>query len=64
MELENKEFKIDEHYEYAKPMEGDIGLINKRYPWQEFWFERNQLNALIEILNQLKEVRNESSNNI
>jgi len=53
--LENKEFRVKEYYEYAKPLEGDIELINKRYPWHEFWFDKDQLDALIEILTQLKE---------
>jgi len=60
--LENKEFKIEKSSN--SPYANGLDIINQRYPWRAWWFDKDQLNALINILTQLKEVRNESSNNI
>ena len=58
--LENKEFRLEND-----PFnENHINIINKCHRWQKAWIDKNQLDALIEILIQLKEVRNEQNNNL
>lgn len=50
MELENKEFKI----ETSSLNENLMDIINKQ-DFAGWWFDKDQLDALINILNQLKE---------
>ncbi len=49
--LENKEFTVEKDF----PNENTIRLINKRRCWSGWWFDKDQLDALIEILTKLKE---------
>ena len=52
MELENKEFKVEVVTFWE---EDSIQITKNCYPWQGWWINKNQLNALIDILTQLKE---------
>ena len=49
--LENKEFKIEKDIFEDNSFE----IMNQHYPWHCFGIEKDQIDALIDILNQLKE---------
>ena len=57
--LQNKEFKVEEDIS-----DNYFSVASKQQLWRYWLFQKDQLDALIDILTQLKEVRNESSNNI
>ena len=54
MELENKEFKLT-IYPKTDVLPNSIEIMDRRCPWKTFLIAKNQFDALIDILNQLKE---------